>query len=727
MANENQLIISVSAETIELVKALATAQNGLQDFAKEGKTTAATLTSALSAINKESKNTFDVTALAAYNKSAQELKGTLKDIRTVGLAPADTSAEDEAKRLADAKAKLEAQAKKARIALIGLNQVVRDLPFGFIAISNNLPVLFDQFTALRTETGSSKAAFKQLTESILGAGGITLAFSLLTAGITALVDKYGSLKVAIQSLIITNKDFLQSIVEQNKELDQFIKKQNTIAQISARSISGTQAEISEARKLVGIISDLNNSQQQRASALDRLKQISSESFGALTIENLTVKQLNESYKTFQTLISKTQERDKLIKSINDTSEKTQILKEQISGTNAIIAQLRAEQNKLSNSNANSAEQAVANANRIAFLGNEISVFTQKNKEAQNRLDLLNQQLFNYDNQLGNVTKTITSLGIVTGKEAKNSDAVNAAIESQSISLERKIKLLKDSLRYIAVESKEYEDTAIKIVELEGQIKKLKETSAQVKLQIDIDTGINIQQVKKDIRDKIIKTGGVEVLQREFSQVELNLPVQITTDSKKGISGKYTVAEQIKQFNAKLATTPLTVPLSITKKEKEIKKLTEDFDRANKKIKEDQKNQLKEIGDLLSNVLNNGIKIFQQGIADGVDNTKALKAALKEVGKELTKIIVKLAAIEVIKLIATAISGNKETGQAVGKIASQVLGVPNLNFGKKQLAPVRGIDIGPGGLAIGGRVTFVQRGPDLVGVLQQANGRINRVG
>ena len=40
---------------------------------------------------------------------------------------------------------------------------------------------------------------------------------------------------------------------------------------------------------------------------------------------------------------------------------------------------------------------------------------------------------------------------------------------------------------------------------------------------------------------------------------------------------------------------------------------------------------------------------------------------------------------------------------------------------------RGTAFTGGGMQLAGNVTFVQRGPDLVGVLNQGNARINRVG
>jgi hypothetical protein len=720
MANENQLIISVSAETIELVKALATAQNGLQDFAKEGKTTSATLTSALSAINKESKNTFDATALAAYNKSAQEIKATLKDIRSIGIQRPDTKAIDETQRLADVQAKLETQAKKSRVALYGLNQVVRDLPFGFIAISNNIPVAIDQFQSLIKSSGGVGNAFKNLGNALIGAGGLSLAFSAITSLVTSAIQKYGSLGTALNDVL--------NLIDRTTLAN--IKLTDSIDAANASSVT----EVDKVRQLVSVLSNAQEPLQKRNNAYRVLAKEYPGIIQNITDENaLTKDGITQIRKRSEELVNyillKGQEAA-LTKLVTDTS--VEGFKQQ----RQLIRSITGEGKTLIDDIITIGESWFYGISPIVRQAEEVGKLNKEANIYSKQLNSIRDSLLKTDfditgqggaKQLTEQQRAAKKLKEDTQKQAEEAAKAKINEKVKTLELNRQKVLLEQSLRYLAPESKEYAKIVDRIQIINGELKKIGETEVRILAQIDIDTKINREKAKKDLRDLIIKTGGVDVLQRELGPVELNLPIQITTDTEKGISGKYTVAEQIKQINAKIASTPLTVPLQITRKEKEFKKLADDYERANKKINAEQKNQLREIGDLLGNVLNSGIKTFQQGIAEGVDNTKALKSALKDVGKELTKIIIKLAAIEVIKLIASAISGNPQTGQAVGSVLSRTLGVPDLRLGGQRAANTRGIDIGPGGLAIGGRVVFVQRGPDLVGVLQQANGRINRVG
>ena len=77
--------------------------------------------------------------------------------------------------------KLPQSANQATTAVGNLSRIVQDAPFGFIAISNNLQPLFDNFTTLKQQTGSVGGAFKSLIGAIAGPAGIGLAFAAATS------------------------------------------------------------------------------------------------------------------------------------------------------------------------------------------------------------------------------------------------------------------------------------------------------------------------------------------------------------------------------------------------------------------------------------------------------------------------------------------------------------------------------------------------------------------
>lgn len=80
----------------------------------------------------------------------------------------------------------------ANYALVNLTRTMSDAPFfmrsmemGIISISNNLDPLIQSFVQAKNEAGSWKTALKNIGGSIIGSGGILLAFSAINAAITA--------------------------------------------------------------------------------------------------------------------------------------------------------------------------------------------------------------------------------------------------------------------------------------------------------------------------------------------------------------------------------------------------------------------------------------------------------------------------------------------------------------------------------------------------------------
>lgn len=107
-------------------------------------------------------------------------------------------------------------AQKAQNTLTGLSGVVRDLPFGFIAIQNNLPILADQFTALTKESGGVGGALKGLGGALIGPAGIAFAFGAVTSIITGLIQEYGSLGEAINVILGITKPLTEAQKAYNK-------------------------------------------------------------------------------------------------------------------------------------------------------------------------------------------------------------------------------------------------------------------------------------------------------------------------------------------------------------------------------------------------------------------------------------------------------------------------------------------------------------------------------
>jgi hypothetical protein len=166
---------------------------------------------------------------------------------------------------------LKTPVKNANFALSSLSQVTRDLPFGFIAIQNNLPLVVDSFGQLSREAGGTIPALKALGQSLIGPAGIGLAFSAVTSIITVAVQEYGSLGNAVDALFSKNSDLAKSQNLFNKEL--------------AEASGNTQAEATKIDILVKNLNDLSKPLSDRYAAYVELRKISPDIVAGIKEEN----------------------------------------------------------------------------------------------------------------------------------------------------------------------------------------------------------------------------------------------------------------------------------------------------------------------------------------------------------------------------------------------------------------------------------------------------------
>jgi hypothetical protein len=172
--------------------------------------------------------------------------------------------------------------KRSQMALTSLNQVVQDLPFGFIGIQNNLPVLTQQFGNLIKESGGVLNAFKSLGATLLGPTGIVFAVSAVTSGVTFLIQKYGSLGDAIDAIFGKVSTLSKVTRDAAKSQEEFNESFKTNGQIIAESTGGVDAQITKIQTLSDVVTNLNNSEELRKNALSELQKINKAYFGEIT-------------------------------------------------------------------------------------------------------------------------------------------------------------------------------------------------------------------------------------------------------------------------------------------------------------------------------------------------------------------------------------------------------------------------------------------------------------
>ena len=707
------LVFELSVDTVNLVKGLATAKNQLDQFAEVGKTSITQLNAALKALEAQagkSVSPAEVEQLkGAYAEVKAEVTRFRKEFRELkkdsdeagnSIAVTGTKSKKAAKELEG----IDPVARRSRIAVYGLNQVVRDLPFGFIAISNNLPVLFDQLVALRQETGSNRAAFKAFAQGLVGAGGVTIALSAGISLITEAVQRYGSLSNAIDALVISNQDFAESIEDANKKLKQFNKELKTANEIQNRTNLDTIAEATQVNALVDVVRTLTNTEKQRGNALKQLQSINKEVFGSINLQKFSLEELTKATQTYEAQLGKTKQRDAFKKQLDDTS---QALADQQNILDNLPAQI-----EVINAALTASKIAFGSTSPVAIkYGIELDALNKKGKTTTKEIARLTSIFLQQQRAYSDSTKALTQYGNGLEETETKSESNKKAIDKEIAGLIDKKDEYEKSLKSLSLLGQEYLQVEIAIAKIDAAIKKLKTDSLAEKLQIDIDLGKTIEGLISDANARVKQSRGID-----FTPL-----FQTTGDEFKKRSNQLFDPAQVDRFSEALKTAgqvfgniKIIPSESVTKSIAEVQKIREEAFQTAKAFME----VLGPAIDTVFNAIENGENIFQ-----------AIGKSLKQLVLDLVKATVKAAAFALIITALTAGTGAPVPFGAAFKTGLQLQngGIGGLFGGGGVATQGGGLSVGPGGLAIQGNVTFVQRGQDLVGVLSQSNARINRVG
>lgn len=175
---DGQLSVTLAADIQNFIK-------GLQDAAKQSTETGNSYNAAVAQIVAGTARV-NATNLTPITRTLTQVEAGLVDVgrtsqttsTTVTRALAQTAAASATSGRA-----ISANTNRAGATLTDFGRIAQDLPFGFIAIQNNITPLFESFRRLKDETGSAGLAFKALGSSLLGAGGVGLAIAALPAAL----------------------------------------------------------------------------------------------------------------------------------------------------------------------------------------------------------------------------------------------------------------------------------------------------------------------------------------------------------------------------------------------------------------------------------------------------------------------------------------------------------------------------------------------------------------
>lgn len=711
MAEQQELKIIISQDTVDFVRGLTLAGKKLDDFGKDGQFSIKSLNTALRALKKSFETISDPLERARLGQKITEVSGAIKqlDNQFKGFKNTLDDTIPPTDKFNKNLRNTEDPARRARIAVYGLNQVVRDLPFGFIAISNNIPVLIDQFQALQQQEGSTRKALQAFSAGLVGAGGISIALSVVVSLITSAVQKYGSLQKAFDALIGSTNSLKVAKEALNNE---FVK-----------SNANATIEIGKIEFLVRAIQDNTLSQEQRINAYKEFKKLAPGVIKDMTEENaltaagaLLLQQ--RSQQLIQYIRLKGQE-GALVKLLEQSNEK------RFQAELDFLTNVR----NFSQGNIGLLDKIIQNFNLVNdpanFLGikqfsKDIGDATTRTEFFEQELQKIRERLLSIDPQLTGVEDFKKSLleqlktqreiqRQIKAQQKEQDAAINQAIENEKRLLRQQIKSQEAQIKNIGLFESEplaIENAYQKLFNLKKQLetidaKQIIDASqrSQALLAIEEEFAANLSLIYIELRDKRIKatTEAAEAQRKANADFFAQADRDIEAYNKIDFGG---VLRKSQQFF--------------------------------KQLRDDSKlsvEQLRDLAGILNNIVGGAIGSLFNALENGANAFDAIGQSLKRLILQLVATVVQAAALAaILSLIPGA-------GAALGVIGSVSGGTGN--FGglfKNFLGLSRGLQggiaapiNGPGGFGLSGQVVFVQRGADLVGVLDRTNARIGRIG
>jgi len=153
--------------------------------------------------------------------------------------------------------------------LTQFSRIAQDAPFGIMGIGNNLTATAEAFSNLSRSAGGARAALSAVGQSLLGGGGILLAISLVTTGLTIMSQK--GLTVSDVFAKLTGK---------------FDEARAAAQKLNVEVSKETQGDISGMNAYVAVAKDVSLSMEDRLIAVKKLQDEYPAYFGNLSKEKI---------------------------------------------------------------------------------------------------------------------------------------------------------------------------------------------------------------------------------------------------------------------------------------------------------------------------------------------------------------------------------------------------------------------------------------------------------
>ena len=624
--------------------------------------------------------------------------------------------------------------------LTSLALIAQDLPFGFIAIQNNLPAVLQTFGQLKTEAEGNKGALKALAGALVGPAGLFLAFSAVTSIVTVAVQKYGSFGAAVSALFGRVNPLNDLIMESAKSLEEYNKNlasnEKTLGQASA-SVAG---QVLKVRTLASAVFDLSKSEDERRRNLSELKKLDKDRFDAFDIEKGKLDDLKIAVDNYTQSILANAVAQKFTDRVATIAEQTEDQKDKLN-------EYRKELNKLQKDfpnvikEYNAYQKALENQSRVEegvilipnvrvqnFIDITKAIKDQKGvvQDLENQWSEAERTAISYIQKAAGFAKIETKPDGGTGGTGRKSVFIEP-IDAQELDAATNIdKIISNLIKYgnIVRDVNKLEDerrfALRELAELNpqyfGSFELGKSSLSDIKLFIEeLIASLRLQKQEQEEQEKL------NALIYESTVLQRNLSNQIAERIKKEAEERrkqeFEGAAGKSILGYKVPTKFPVVKIGIKVDDKERDKTLKD------RLKKEEETYRKLQGIIDDVLFNPLVGSFDKFLETG-------KFAFKEFADEAIKQIKRVVAAEatklIIKLIADILapgSGNAAKFVADESGAADAVGRLIVGAGQANFGGIRGNS----GVNMSGQVVMTLRGTDLVGAMNRTNTSINRVG
>jgi hypothetical protein len=358
--------------------------------------------------------------------------------------------------------------------LTQFSRIAQDAPFGIMGIGNNLTATAEAFSNLSRSAGGARAALSAVGQSLLGGGGILLAISLVTTGLTIMSQKGLTVSDVFAKLTGTFDEARAAVQKMNVE----------VAKNAQGDISGMNAYVSVAK-------DVNLSMEDRLIAVKKLQDEYPAYFGNLTKEQILQGNVASTVKEVTAALIARAKASALTERIVKLAEEEEIIRNKIN--NQILE--AAKSSKLTN-----AQTAILAGNFKALAqngGNFMDTVNKVGKEANIPWLVLNGTIVR-------VLQGFTDLGSELRNNKAQQDRLTGSLEEQT----------KAQIKLEAVKEKSAKVKAKANIQAVSQLKPAQSTNDQLDKQL-----------------KIMRDGLSDDLNRlKTVPIVLNIPIQTNLGS-----------------------------------------------------------------------------------------------------------------------------------------------------------------------------------------------------